>query len=79
MDLYIDRDELGRGLARVQGIIERRSTHPLLSHVLLHALGFVAWIGVDREIRDAATIEALHQKPPMTVRTIPSRVADFSS
>lgn len=37
MDLYIERDELGRGLARVQGIIERRSTHPLLSHVLLHA------------------------------------------
>jgi DNA polymerase-3 subunit beta len=37
MDLYIDRDELSRGLARVQGIIERRSTHPLLSHVLLHA------------------------------------------
>ena len=37
MDLYIDRDALGRGLARVQGIIERRSTHPLLSHVLLHA------------------------------------------
>lgn len=37
MDLYIDRDELGRGLARVQGIIERRSTHPLLSHVLMHA------------------------------------------
>jgi DNA polymerase-3 subunit beta len=37
MDIYIDRDELSRGLARVQGIIERRSTHPLLSHVLLHA------------------------------------------
>src|SRR5688572_11252315 len=37
MDLYIERDELGRGLARVQGIIERRSTHPLLSHVLLNA------------------------------------------
>ena len=37
MDLYIDRDELGRGLARVQGIVERRSTHPVLSHVLLHA------------------------------------------
>lgn len=37
MDLFIERDELGRGLARVQGIIERRSTHPLLSHVLLHA------------------------------------------
>lgn len=37
MDIYIDRDELSRSLARVQGIIERRSTHPLLSHVLLHA------------------------------------------
>jgi len=37
MDIYIDRDELSRGLARVQGIIERRSTHPILSHVLLHA------------------------------------------
>lgn len=37
MDLYIDRDELGRGLARVQGIIERRSTFPMLSHVLFHA------------------------------------------
>ena len=39
MDLYIDRDELSRGLARVQGIIERRSTFPLLAHVLLHAHG----------------------------------------
>lgn len=39
MDLYIDRDELSRGLARVQGIIERRSTFPLLSHVLFHAHG----------------------------------------
>lgn len=37
MDLFIDRDQLGRGLARVQGIIERRSTHPLLSHVLMDA------------------------------------------
>ena len=37
MDLFIDRDQLGRGLARVQGIIERRSTHPLLAHVLMDA------------------------------------------
>lgn len=37
MDLYIDRDELGRGLARIQGVVERRSTHPVLSHVLLNA------------------------------------------
>ncbi|MBN2799676.1 MAG: DNA polymerase III subunit beta [Deltaproteobacteria bacterium] len=37
MDLYINRDELSRGLARVQSIIERRSTQPVLSHVLLEA------------------------------------------
>jgi DNA polymerase-3 subunit beta len=41
MELYIDRDALGRGLARIQGIIERRTTHPILSHVLLHARGDV--------------------------------------
>ena len=37
MDLYIDREELGRGLARVQNVVERRSTQPVLSHVLLNA------------------------------------------
>ena len=37
MDIYIDRDELSRGLARVQGVIERRSTRPMLAQVLLHA------------------------------------------
>jgi DNA polymerase-3 subunit beta len=38
MELYIDRDELLRGLARVQGIVDRRNTpNPILSHVLLQA------------------------------------------
>jgi len=37
MELYIDRNELSRGLARVQGVVERRSTSPVLSHVLLAA------------------------------------------
>lgn len=37
MDLYIDRDQLAVGLSRVQGVIERRSTFPMLSHVLFHA------------------------------------------
>ncbi len=37
MDLYIDRDELSRGLAHVQGVVERRSTTAVGSHVLLHA------------------------------------------
>ena len=39
MDLYIDRDELIRGLSRVQGIVERRTTNPSLAHVLLSASG----------------------------------------
>jgi len=37
MDLTIERDEFSRGLARIQGVIERRGTHPILSHVLLQA------------------------------------------
>ncbi|NOY24927.1 MAG: DNA polymerase III subunit beta [Oligoflexia bacterium] len=37
MDLYIERDELIRGLARVQGVVERRPTTQALSHVLLQA------------------------------------------
>jgi DNA polymerase-3 subunit beta len=39
MDLYIERDQLIRGLARVQGVVERRTTNPVLSHVLLSARG----------------------------------------
>jgi len=41
MDLYIDRDELIRGLSRVQGIVERRTTNIALSHVMLSAEGNV--------------------------------------
>ena len=37
MDLYIDRSELIRGLARVQGIVERRTTNIALAHVMLSA------------------------------------------
>ena len=38
MELYIDRDAFLAGLARVQGIVERRNTpNPILSHVLLEA------------------------------------------
>lgn len=39
MDLYIERDQLIRGLSRVQGVVERRTTNPVLSHVLLSARG----------------------------------------
>lgn len=39
MDLVIDRDLLIRGLQRVQGIVERRTTNLALAHVLLTARG----------------------------------------
>lgn len=51
MELYIDRDALSRGLARIQGIIERRTTHPILSHVLLHARdGALRMTATDTEV-----------------------------
>lgn len=37
MDFLIQRDELIRALSRVQGIVEKRSTTPILSTVLLQA------------------------------------------
>jgi len=52
MELYIDRDELLRGLARVQGIVDRRNTpNPILSHVLLQAReGHLRLTATDTEI-----------------------------
>jgi DNA polymerase-3 subunit beta len=64
MDLYIERDELGRGLARVQGIIERRSTHPLLSHVLLHAReGGLRMTATDTEVAYIGDLAANVRSP----------------
>lgn len=39
MDFLIHRDELLRALGRVQGIVEKRSTSPILSAVLVQAKG----------------------------------------
>lgn len=51
MELFIDRDALARALARIQGIIERRPTHPILSHVLLHAReGVLRTTATDSEV-----------------------------
>ncbi len=64
MDLYIDRDELSRGLARVQGIIERRSTYPILSHVLLFAhAGGLRITATDTEVAYIGELGANVQKP----------------
>ena len=37
MKLTIDRDELLRGLGRIQAVVERRGTLPILSNVLIDA------------------------------------------
>jgi len=37
MELYIEKDELINGLNHVQGIVEKRSTNPILSNVLIVA------------------------------------------
>lgn len=59
MDLFIDRDALGRGLARIQGIIERRTTQQLLSHVLLHARGnTLRMTATDSEVAYIGEVEA---------------------
>lgn len=35
MKVILDRDEFQRVLARMQGVVEKRSTYPILSHILL--------------------------------------------
>jgi DNA polymerase-3 subunit beta len=39
MDFRIAKDELTRALGRVQGIVEKRSTNPIIANVLLEASG----------------------------------------
>lgn len=39
MKVILDRDELQKVLARMQGVIEKRSTYPILSHVLFATNG----------------------------------------
>lgn len=59
MELYIDRDALGRALARIQGIIERRSTQLALTHVLLHARdGLLRVTATDTEVAWVGELEA---------------------
>lgn len=64
MDLYIDREELGRGLARVQNVVERRSTQPVLSHVLLNARdGGLRMTATDTEVAFIGDLAANVAKP----------------
>ncbi len=90
MDLYIDRDELSRGLARVQSIIERRSMHPLLSHVLLHARdGGLRMTATDTEVAYIGDLAANVEKDGQLavdaahlfqiVRSLPEPTVQFSA
>ena len=51
MDFFISRDELSRALSKVQGIVPKKSTTPILSAVLIQA--------GDGVIRITATDKAL--------------------
>ena len=64
MDLYIDRNDLSRGLARIQGVIERRSTFPMLAHVLIEAhVGGLRMTATDTEVAYTGELPANVQKP----------------
>lgn len=64
MEMYIDRDAFSRGLARVQGIIERRGTHPILSHVLLSAReGGLRLTATDTEVAFIGDLESNVEQP----------------
>lgn len=59
MDLYVDRDAFVEELSRIQGIIERRASHPLLSYALLHAVdGKLKLTATDTEAAYIGVLEA---------------------
>jgi DNA polymerase-3 subunit beta len=59
MDLHITRDQLTVGLARVQGIVEQRATHPQLGHAFLQAKGNqLQIVATDSTIQLTADYEA---------------------
>jgi DNA polymerase-3 subunit beta len=64
MDLFVDRNELSRALANIQGIVERRSTTPALSHVLLHAnVNGLRATATDTEVAYIADLAANVERP----------------
>lgn len=64
MDLYIDRTDLSKALAKIQDIVERRTTNPILAHVLLHARdGKLTLTATDTEIASIVEVTANIEKP----------------
>jgi DNA polymerase-3 subunit beta len=59
MKFAIDREELQRGLARIQGIVERRGTLPILANVLMQASSDgITLAATDLEVGVVATYKA---------------------
>ncbi len=59
MELYIDRDALGRALGRIQRVVEKRSTQPVLANVLLHAReGLLRLTATDTEVAYIGQVDA---------------------
>ena len=48
MKLSIDKSELQRGLARIQAIVEKRNSMPILANVLLEAARSARSVDRDR-------------------------------
>ncbi len=64
MKLVIDREELLRGLGRIQAIVERRGTLPILANVLIQAEGEgLTLAATDLEIGVTSTHPARVQSP----------------
>ena len=64
MKIRIGRDELLTGLQRVQGVVEKRNTMPILSNILLEAKQEGAEIvATDLEIGMRGLYKASVQKP----------------
>lgn len=64
MKLQIERDELSRGLGRIQAIVERRGTLPILANVLIRAdKGGITLAATDLEVGVTSTHPAQVDKP----------------
>lgn len=69
MEVTVKREDLVRGLYLVQGVVERRTPQPILSHVLIEpADGGIALVATDMEVGLRAVVPAtVRKKAAVTV------------
>ena len=58
MKLKVDREEIQKGLQNIQGIVERKTTMPILSHFLLKAAKTTSIIATDLDIAFTRPLKA---------------------